>query len=278
MTSNPHVVFVCLHGAAKSVLAAADFERMAKERGLRVAAEWAGTEPDPEIAPPVLAALKAEGVDMAGRRPRLVTREMAAGATRVVAFGCGLGAAAPDGDRIEAVGGRAGCERRAAGRAGGHPAAPRAPARRMERVMKWITRTKARVDRIACPWLIRRFIDTQAEFLFVPDALVTETAAREGATPYDVPGVELGHHGERCSFDAFLDKYGLTDPALQALALIVRGADTDARGIAKEAWGLYAVASGFREISRDDFENMERQFPVYDALYAYCRSGLTRGA
>ena len=144
--------------------------------------------------------------------------------------------------------------------------------------MKWITRAKARVDRIACPWLIRRFIDTQAEFLFVPDALVIETAAREGATPYDVPGVELGHHGERCSFDAFLDKYGLADPALQALALIVRGADTDARGIAKEAWGLYAVASGFREISRDDFENMERQFPVYDALYAYCRSGLTRGA
>jgi len=144
--------------------------------------------------------------------------------------------------------------------------------------MKWITRAKARVDRIACPWLIRRFIDTQAEFLFVPDAEVMATATREDATPYDVPGVELGHHGERCSFDAFLDKYGLTDPALQALALIVRGADTDARGIAKEAWGLYAVASGFREISRDDFENMERQFPVYDALYAYCRSGLTRGA
>ena len=137
--------------------------------------------------------------------------------------------------------------------------------------MKWITRAKARVDRIACPWLIRRFIDTQAEFLFVPDAEVMATAAREGATPYDVPGVELGHHGERCSFDAFLNKYGLTDPALQALALIVRGADTDARGIAKEAWGLYAVASGFREISRDDCENMERQFPVYDALYAYCK-------
>jgi hypothetical protein len=148
----------------------------------------------------------------------------------------------------------------------------------MENSMKWITRAKARVDRIACPWLIRRFIDKQAEFLFVPDAEVMATATREGATPYDVPGVELGHHGERCSFDAFLDKYRLTDPALQALALIVRGADTDARGIAKEAWGLYAVASGFREISRDDFENMERQFPVYDALYAYCRSGLPRGA
>jgi hypothetical protein len=148
----------------------------------------------------------------------------------------------------------------------------------MERIMKWVTRAKARVDRIACPWLIRRFVDKEAEFLFVPDADVMATAAREGATPYDVPGVELGHHGERCSFDAFLDKYQLADPALQALALIVRGADTDARGIAKEAWGLYAVASGFRETSRDDFENMERQFPVYDALYAYCKSGLGRGA
>jgi hypothetical protein len=139
--------------------------------------------------------------------------------------------------------------------------------------MKWVTRRKARVDRIACPWLIRRFIDKDAEFLFVPEDQVMETARREGALPFDVPGVELGHHGERCSFDAFLEKYQLADPTLQTLAEIVRGADTDARQIAREAWGLYAVASGFREISRDDFDNMALQFPVYDALYAYCRSG-----
>jgi len=101
MTSIPHVLFVCLHGAAKSVLAAADFQRMAKERGLPVGATSAGIQPDPEIAPSVLAALEAEGVNMAGQKPRLVTREMAAGATRVVAFGCGLGAAAPDGARFE---------------------------------------------------------------------------------------------------------------------------------------------------------------------------------
>jgi arsenate reductase (thioredoxin) len=99
--THQKVLFVCLHGAAKSVLAAADFERMAKERGLSIAAESAGTEPDAEITPPVLAALKAEGVDMAGRKPLLVTREMAAGATRVVAFGCGLGAAAPEGVTID---------------------------------------------------------------------------------------------------------------------------------------------------------------------------------
>jgi hypothetical protein len=139
--------------------------------------------------------------------------------------------------------------------------------------MKWVTRRKARVDRIACPWLIQRFIDPHAEFLFVPDAEVMETARREDAIPFDVPGVELGHHGDRCSFDAFLEKYGLSrDPALRALALLVRGADTEARDLAREAWGLYAVASGFRETSRDDHENMARQFPVYDALYAYCRS------
>ncbi|HKW91810.1 MAG TPA: chromate resistance protein ChrB domain-containing protein [Methylomirabilota bacterium] len=138
--------------------------------------------------------------------------------------------------------------------------------------MKWVTRRKARVDRIACPWLIQRFIDKDAEFLFVPEDQVTETARRENALPFDVPGVELGHHGKQCSFDAFLAKYRLEDPALHALAEIVRGADTEARDLAREAWGLYAVASGFREISRDDFDNMARQFPVYDALYAYCRT------
>jgi hypothetical protein len=139
--------------------------------------------------------------------------------------------------------------------------------------MKWVTRRKARVDRIACPWLIRRFIDPEAEFLFVPDDQVMDTARREGAVPFDVPGVALGHHGERCSFDAFLEKYRLVDPALRALGDIVRGADTDARHVAREAWGLYAVATGFREIARDDVENMALQFPVYDALYAYCRTG-----
>ena len=144
--------------------------------------------------------------------------------------------------------------------------------------MKWVTRRKARVDRIACPWLIRRFVDPAAEFLFVPDGEVMETARREGAVPFDVPGAELGHHGDQCSFDAFLDKYKLADPALNALARIVRGADTDARDIAKEAWGLYAVASGFREISRDDHENIARQFPVYDALYAYCSAVRAHGA
>ncbi len=140
--------------------------------------------------------------------------------------------------------------------------------------MKWVTRERARVDRIACPWLIRRFIDADPTFLFVPAGEVMEVARREGATPYDVPGVELGHQGDHCSFDAFLAAYGLDDPALHALAVIVRGADTRARELTPESWGLYAVASGFRDIVRDDHENLARQFPVYDALYAYCRSRL----
>ena len=95
--------------------------------------------------------------------------------------------------------------------------------------MKWVTREKARVDRIACPWLISRFIDKEATFLYVPADQVKDVAAREAAIPYDIAGVELGHHGAECSFDAFLRKYNLDDPALHALALIVRGADTDAR-------------------------------------------------
>jgi hypothetical protein len=140
--------------------------------------------------------------------------------------------------------------------------------------MKWVTREKARVDRIACPWLISRFIDREPTFLFVPPDRVQEVAEREQATPYDIPGVELGHHGERCSFDAFLDKYRLTDSALQTLARIVRGADTDARQLTPESAGLYAAASGFRLIATDDQENMARQFPLYDALYAYCQSRL----
>jgi hypothetical protein len=138
--------------------------------------------------------------------------------------------------------------------------------------VKWVTREKARVDRIACPWLIARFIDKEPTFLFVPATEVLTVAKEESATPYDVPGVELGHHGDRCSFDAFLGKYELKDPALVDLALIVRGADTEARGLTPESAGLYAVASGFRSNTRDDFENMARQFPVYDALYAYCRA------
>lgn len=143
--------------------------------------------------------------------------------------------------------------------------------------MKWVTREKARVDRIACPWLVSRFVDEAPVFLFVPAAQVMAVAEREGAVPFDVPGVELGHHGDRCSFDAFLEKYRLEDPALRALALIVRGADTDARHLAPEAPGLFALASGFREIAADDHDNMRRQFPAYDALYAYCRGRIRGG-
>ena len=140
--------------------------------------------------------------------------------------------------------------------------------------MKWVTREKARVDRIACPWLITRFIDKEPTFLFVAARDVLAVAKQEDAIPYDVPDVELGHHGDQCSFDAFLDKYKLKDPALLELALIVRGADTEARGLTPESAGLYAVATGFQAMARDDFDNMKQQFPVYDALYDYCRARL----
>ncbi len=140
--------------------------------------------------------------------------------------------------------------------------------------MKWITREKAHVDRIACPWLIRKFVDPDAEFVFAPPEKVLSMARETGATPFDVKGVELGHHGEFCSFDAIVRKFGLTDPALLELARIVRAADTESKEVVPEAAGLEAVASGFRLISKDDFENMHMQWPVYEALYAYCRNRL----
>jgi hypothetical protein len=137
--------------------------------------------------------------------------------------------------------------------------------------VKWVTRARPKVDRIACPWLIKRFVDREAEFLFVPADQVLAVAEREGAIPFDVPGVELGHHGPECSFDAILKKYGLTDPALQRLALIVRGADTEAIDLTPESPGLKAIAQGFSLIFDDDHAQLERELPVYDALYAWCR-------
>lgn len=138
--------------------------------------------------------------------------------------------------------------------------------------MKWVTRARPKVDRVACPWLIQRFVDPQAEFLYVPSDEVMPTAQRENAIPFDVANVELGHRGLECSFDAIIKKYRLTDRALQRLARIVRGADTEAKHLAPEAAGLEAIAEGFRLVYRDDHELLEREMSVYDALYAYCQS------
>jgi YVTN family beta-propeller protein len=145
------------------------------------------------------------------------------------------------------------------------------PARR-RKSMKWVTRERPAVDRIACPWLIKRFVDPEAEFLYVPGERVIATAEQEGATPYDVPNAELGHHGDECSFDAVIKKYGLTDPALQRLALIVRGADTSANDLTPESRGLLAIAQGFRLSYQDDHQQLAAESPVYDALYAFCQS------
>ena len=140
--------------------------------------------------------------------------------------------------------------------------------------MKWVTREKARVDRIACPWLIRKFVDRDAEFLYVPREHVMEVAKKQGATPFDIPGAELYHYEENgkdfVSFDAIIRKYKLTDPALLELAKIVRVADGGS-GTEVEAAGLEAAATGFRRMAKDDFENQRLQFPLYDALYTYCK-------
>lgn len=137
--------------------------------------------------------------------------------------------------------------------------------------MKWVTRERPKIDRIACPWLIARFIDRDAEFLYVPKDAVLEIAAATGAIPYDIPGVELGHVGERCGFDAFLEKYRLTDPALHKLSLIVRAADTGQLELAPEAAGLYAISTGLSDNFRDDQDVLRHGMVIYDALYAWCR-------
>ena len=146
--------------------------------------------------------------------------------------------------------------------------------------MKWITRERVKVDRVACPWLIKKFVDPQAEFYFVPADQVDSEAARLNATPYDVKGVELGHHGQECSFEAILKKYKLADdPALALLGKIVNGADTDnTLWQQPEGPGLEAIAEGFRHLGyKDDHELNAAEWIVYDALYAYCREMVRQG-
>ncbi|WP_019866782.1 chromate resistance protein ChrB domain-containing protein [Methylovulum miyakonense] len=137
--------------------------------------------------------------------------------------------------------------------------------------MKWITRERPKIDRIACPWLVARFIDSEAEFLYVPSADVLRIAGEVGAIPYDIPDVELSHVGGSCSFDAFLQKYRLDDPALQQLAVIVRGADTSRLELAPQSAGLYAISLGLSQTFADDHALLGHGMVMYDALYAWCR-------
>ena len=139
--------------------------------------------------------------------------------------------------------------------------------------MKWVTREGAKTDRVACPWLIRKFIDPQAEFLFVPKDQVLEVARREGGKSFDCPGADFTHREGKCSFEVLMEAYGLQDPALRELARIVHGADIASDvGIVPEAAGLQAAAHGFAAICQDDHRKLEMEFPVYDALYAWCQA------
>jgi len=137
--------------------------------------------------------------------------------------------------------------------------------------MIWVTREHVHVDRVACPWLIRKFVDPKAEFIFVPVEKIEETVKKEGAIPFDAPGVELGHKEDKCSFDAIIEKYHLEDEALQELAKIVRAADTEDKKLAPESIGLEAIASGSMMIVKDDHEAIDKGKYVYDSLYAYCK-------
>jgi hypothetical protein len=137
--------------------------------------------------------------------------------------------------------------------------------------LRWITRERPKIDRIACPWPITRFIDPQPEFLYVPSGDVLGIAEEQDAAPYDIPGVELTHEGELCSFDAFLKKYQLSEPALQQLAKIVRGADTSRLDLTPQSAGLYAISLGLSQRFSDDHEMLAHGLIMYDALYAWCK-------
>ena len=143
--------------------------------------------------------------------------------------------------------------------------------------MKWVTRSHVHVDRVACPWLIRRFVDSEAEFIFVPKSRVNEVAEREGAIPFDAPGVELGHHDGKCSFEAIIEKYELNDPALARMAKIIHAADTPDRESDPLAAGFEAIAVGYSIRFPDDKENLAHQFEMYDALYTWCRLAVAKG-
>ena len=139
--------------------------------------------------------------------------------------------------------------------------------------MKWVTRERPKIDRIACPWLIRRFVEADAEFLYVPTDQVFQVAKDTGATAYDIPGAEpFAHDGELCSFDTFIRHFGLHDPALDRLAVIVRGADTARHDLAPEASGLHAIFMGLSDNNPDDHAMLEQGMVIYDALYTWCRN------
>jgi AraC-like DNA-binding protein len=137
--------------------------------------------------------------------------------------------------------------------------------------MKWITRERPRIDRIACPWLIKNFIDPQAEFLYVPFIDVQRKAGELNAIPFDVPGVEFTHYNDKCSFDYFVEKYKIDDPAIHTIAVIVRGADTDRYDLAAQSSGLWAISAGLADIYKDDHELLEKGMMIYDALYRWAK-------
>jgi rhodanese-related sulfurtransferase len=157
-------------------------------------------------------------------------------------------------------------------RAAGLPTVARHPEWRVPGGSRWITRERPKIDRIACPWLIRRFIDPLAQFDYVPTTAVFEEAGRRSAVPYDIPGAHVTHRGERCSFDALIEDFGLGDPALDMLATIVRGADTDRHELAPQCAGLVATSLGLSRRFADDHEMLAHAMPVYDGLYAWCRA------
>lgn len=295
----PRILFVCQHGSVKSVVATELLRRLAGGQGRDIEVRSFGISPENHVTAALEAALREDNIALSRNPSPTLAQKDLDSADIVVVFD-ELPAALNSRTVIDWFDVPSMIENYAAARAVLVPrlqrlldcmpknsAAGTEPQNRLvsallrdlfggRRPSRWVTRERPKIDRIACPWLIRRFIDKDAEFLFAPTERVFQIAERESAVAFDIPGASFSHEGERCSFDAFVDRFGIDDPAVCALQPIIRGADTDRHDLAPEAAGLHALSLGLGITHHDDHALLAEGLAVYDALYAWAMKA--RGA
>jgi galactitol-specific phosphotransferase system IIB component len=288
----PSILFVCRHGSVKSVFARETLRRLAAEQGFDIEVRSCGISPENHVTASLEAALRRDGIALSREPSAALAQKDLDDADIVVVFdelpaALGLKRVIDWTDVPSMVenyaAARAALLPRLQGLLGdvlGGAAAGTKPKGGLvssllqelfegRRPSRWVTRERPKIDRVACPWLIRRFIDQDAEFLFVPTEKVFQTAERERAVAFDIPGASFSHQGEHCSFDAFVERFGIDDSGIRALQPIIRGADTDRHDLAPEAAGLHALSLGLSVTHHDDQALLAQGLVIYDAFYAW---------